>query len=827
MGFPVVSLAGIATCHKRRSPLYNGVMMLRRLAVFALLLLMPAALLLAMPGEPAPLRPADLLREASKASAPVAAVLRDLAVPADEVALADGRRLRVEPVSAYLVPGDAAAHALRVLGPPASEVEVSGTEIVAVRYFETHVLERVDALLKAADAKEGAWAAEKALRATLRFSHSRRRSPTASDNPWAGRQSDLSGRLLEVRRQLLLLLAAGDDLDEALRWADVWLPLYGAESSLGDVVRAVWKRRAEQLAAQGQFAAARAQFDRLDETFPQHPSLDALRRSLSDHAAGLLKTSRGEADGKAVALLEQALAAWPRLPGLRDELEKRKQTYQVLYVAVRDLPEYLSPALAWTDAERIFEGLAQAHHDSTHGSGYRPRLVERLPAGSGVRRMVELRRDVAWSDGQRLTAADVRHTLELLANPPHSDSAVGRLLDTPRLGSNPFQLELVYRQGLLDPWAPWTLKVLPQHARGKALSAADDVDFATQPTGTGPYQLQGKVGSAGRVYLVLRANPQFIRPGVASPGNIREIRFFAWPAGTADPGDPFPQVALDPLSAHRAALAKHGFTDPRTLPIPRVWFLGVNHRNAALANVNVRLALAHAIDRHGLLARHFAVELPAQALSTLNGPFPRGSWANNPAQRVPEELYRPEEARARARLAGKELANVTWTLKYPAGDPRLDAAFKELAEHVAKVLAGADVHVTIRPEPLPPRALQAAVRERQFDLVYHALDLPDRPAVLGALFDPDPRAVGKGGSNFLGYDQDATLERHLSAALHHRAFPMVRTEMQTVHAHLYATMPLIPLWQLPYTIALSSKLQTPDLDPLAVFADITHWKLAR
>jgi peptide/nickel transport system substrate-binding protein len=809
-------------------------MTLQRLAVFTPLLVVPlaAAWLAAAPGEPAPLRPDDLLREAKNAPPGIAAVLGELAVPADRITLADGRRLIVDPVIDYIRTGaDSSPRIVTVIGQRDKETTLAAGDIADVRFYEQYVLDRIAELLKGDDTAS-TWAAEKALRAALRFSRSRRQAPGPGHNPWASGQSDLANRVLDVRRRLLQRLTT-EDLPEALRWADVWLPLYSAESSMGDAVRAVWARRAEYLYSKGEYASARSVSDQLDATFPQHPPIDALRNGLRGHALTLLKESRDQPDAKAVALLEQALAIWPRLPGLRDELEQRKQSYQVLYVAVRDLPEYFSPARAWSDAERqavalIFEGLAEARHDARLGTHYRTRLAEQLPAGTGVRRPVTVRRDVYWSDGQRVTAADVRHTLEVLAKSGHSDAAVWRgLFDPPRLQSDPFRLEIVYRQGLLDPSAPLCIKLLPQHAHGKALSVADDIGFARQPIGTGPYQLQGKAGADGRVYTTLHANPEYLRHGMPGPGSLREIRFFTWPAGDAELGSPLPQLALDPTPAQTAALRKHGITDVRRLPIPRVWFLGVNHRRPVLANVNVRLALAHAIDRHGLLERHFVMDGPGAAPSTVNGLFARGSWANSKVQQVPEELYRPEEARAKARMAAKDLAKAEWTLKYPAGDPRMDAAFKELADSVAKMLSAAEVHVVIRPLPLPPRALQTAVRERDFDLVYHYIDLPDRPAALAALFDPDESAVGKGGGNFLGYDRDSTLQTLLGSALKHRDFPMVREAMQTVHAHLYRTMPLIPLWQLPYTIALHGSLHTPEIDPLAVFADVAQWKLAR
>jgi ABC-type transport system substrate-binding protein len=740
-------------------------------AFAAFLLMLLAALLPASPGEPMPLRPEDLQRAAKSVSPAVAAILRELASEAEK-------------------------------GP----------------FDEQRVLERVDALLKTDDPKEGGWAAEKALRAMLRISQSH-----------GAASGMLADRLLEVRRQLLKVLPTEKDAAPALRWADVWLPLYPPESPLANDVRALWIRQAELKLEAGDSGGARKWLDRVDATFSNSPQADLLRKNLRGRAEALVKEAKDQPDGKAVGLLQEALALWPRLPGLRDELEKRKQAYQVLYVAVRDLPEYLSPALAFSDAERqavelIFEGLVHADHDVKLGPRYRPTLAIGLPTGTGTHRPLVLRRDVYWADGERFTAADVRHTVKLLMQTGTAGGSAWRdLLEPPRLEDNPFGLDVGYRQGLLDPWAPLCFKMLPQQAHGKPLTRADDVEFAKQPLGSGPYQLQGREGAAGRVYVVLRANPSFVRHGQASPGSIREIRFFAWK--DSEPGQPAAHVVLDPHPGQLAALRKQGYNDIRNLPVPRTWFLGLNHRRAAFANANVRLALAQAVDRRGLLDRHFRSDLAGATALTVNGPFPRVSWANSPASRVPEELFRPEDARAAARKAGPLLAKVEWTLKYPDGDPRLHAAFKELAEQVGKILASAAVKVVIHPTPLSPRDLQKALRERDFDLIYCHLDLPDSPLSLRPLFDPHADAVAPGGSNFLGYDQDAELQKFLSSAVHHREFAAVQRAMQDVHARLRETMPLIPLWQLPYPVAVHGKLRVSDLDPLAVFGNVLQWKL--
>jgi ABC-type oligopeptide transport system substrate-binding subunit len=262
-----------------------------------------------------------------------------------------------------------------------------------------------------------------------------------------------------------------------------------------------------------------------------------------------------------------------------------------------------------------------------------------------------------------------------------------------------------------------------------------------------------------------------------------------------------------------------------------VGFLAFNHRRAPFADKNVRLALSLAVDRKGLVERHFGGDIPGAVATTLNGLFPRGSWANSPATRVPEELYRPDDARANARKALKDLGKVKWTLKYPDGDARLDAAFKDLAAQITKVLTVPGVEVAVLPMRLSPRELQTALRNRDFDLIYQTLDFPDSPQTLWPLFDPHPDSVAAGGSNFLGYDQDAPLQGWLRSALHHRHFPAVQNLMQTTHAHLYETMPLIPLWQLPYAVALHSKLRGRDfehgldIDPLAVFGNVLEWRL--
>ena len=142
------------------------------------------------------------------------------------------------------------------------------------------------------------------------------------------------------------------------------------------------------------------------------------------------------------------LASWPlavvlfvavgyglRLPGL-ESAQPEKKDDRVLVVAVRRLPEFVSPATAWTNAEKqvlplLFEGLAEPTGASL-GARYRPELAADLPPGGGLQMRLRLRPGAKWSDGTPVTTADVRHTYALAAGraPAWKD-----LFELPRLQS--------------------------------------------------------------------------------------------------------------------------------------------------------------------------------------------------------------------------------------------------------------------------------------------------------------------------------------------------------------------------------------------------------
>jgi peptide/nickel transport system substrate-binding protein len=762
-----------------------------------------------------------------------AAFSRDFKQPTDEVRLVDGKKIRVAPVPNFpgTPPNLSDPLECEPIERPGQILKIPAGEVQAILHFETTVLDKVDQALKNAAADPKARlsqleAAEKDLQQLGVWHESRRSHPPLAANPWAPLRGRVADRLLEVRRDRLALISqtavTAQEWSGALRLAEAWL---AQGPSLRDQARSLWVRYGEVKMKEGDLAKVRLTLDRLDQEFLHSPQAEPLRRTLEARAQALAQEAKDlPADG-AVRKLEEALALWPRAPGLRNDLEKLKKTYRVLHVAVRNLPENLSPATAWTDAERgaldlVFDRLVQVQLDDVLGQRYLPDLAKQLPHPEGTRLSVQLRRDAYWSDGERLTTADVRHTAQLSGR----TSMWRDLVSVPRFEGDPFSLTFSLKQGLLDPLAPLRFHVLPEKYRGQPLSRADDPDFAKEPVGSGPFVYLGHRKEGTREYALFQANPNYVRLGKKTVGSIREIRMTAWSDPERDLGKPLPHLVLDVPSRYLVGLRKAGYANVYSVPGRRVYFLAVNHRVPNLANENLRRALAHAIPRSQILKDHFGGPETATKFNfPLRGPFPADCWATAPLSRVPD--YQAELAKSFAKKAGQELGQIRLTLKFPADDPGAKEACAALAAAVTKTFSEAQATIIVALAPLAPQKMRTALHERDYDLAYHHRHFPDNNFWLWPLFDPHPDALRPGGSNFLGYDNDAKLQSLLRSAMSQRHFPTVQELEQSIHSHLHERMPLIPLWQLPENVAVHPSLVAPGIDPGRVFGNILDWKV--
>jgi ABC-type transport system substrate-binding protein len=695
--------------------------------------------------------------------------------------------------------------------------------------FERVVLDGVAKLLKADEPTNDAYRiADVILCATLRHHLSLRPNAPLADDPAKPMEMELLKSLTNRRADWLKHLQTTGDHAGAMRLAEQWLPTTARGHPLRAAILQLWVQQAEAALQKPDYPSARAWLDRIEAHFTIAKQADPVRKRLHDRAEMLFKDSAPMPDAQAIPALQEALALWPRLPEARDALERRKQTYRTLRVAVRSLPEQMSPATAWTEVEKqslalLFDRLYDAEYPATLGKRYHSQLAAALPADVNLTAAIPLRRDAYWASGERVTAADLRHTALLMNQPDGSArSALWRdFLEMPRLEANPLQIHIGYRQGLFDPLAPLTFWVLPQYYRGKQLDRGDDPEFARAPIGSGPFRYVGRKQDAGKPVAVFQANAYDLHRDL---GSLREIRLETWTDVRKDLSKPLPHLALDVPTDQVPAFKDLGFTEITVSAPPCVFFLAVNQRRPSLATASVRRAIAHAIDRQAILEKHFrSPAMKGKYHATANGLFPRGSWASCPAPRVPEELFQPEQARSIARKLTPGADGFLWTLKFADDAGRVRDACEAMAASITAMFKDAKIKASVMPVALAPHELQKALLDRDYDLLYTCEQNLDDPVRLNLLFDPAPDAVKAGGSNYLGDDGDTKLQQLLRVCLQHRQFTALQENMQAVHVHLYETMPAIPLWQLDLHVMAHSSLHVPPLESRAVFSKIHEW----
>ena len=516
----------------------------------------------------------------------------------------------------------------------------------------------------------------------------------------------------------------------------------------------------------------------------------------------------------------------------------------VLVVGVHDLPQFMSPQFARSEAERfaldlLFEGLLRPGVDGAGGRVYEPGLARDLPALVPLGRLFTLA-DAAWADPAQpnlrepVTAADVAATVEKLKKRKGQPGAeVADWIDTVTTDADK-RCRVILSRGHIDPLALMTFKVLPANRK-------DDLSFARTPVGSGPFVYGGTRLQGGREYALFPANLSYGRSDrpnlprlkavwmVTSRNPVADVKggliHFALTTHTGELAvlKPAPQPAVDgprPAGKLEVNIGTAGRVD--TLFGRRVYFLAVNHQDPKLggdAGRELRRFLAFAIQRDAILTACFRAGF-AKHHQPLTGPFPPDTW---PCHDHPARLDDADLARTiRKSVVGK----IDLELKYPDGDPAVTEACKLMAEQVAGLNAG----VTIKPKAVPVADYYRVVfQERDFQLAYWHYDYADDWFSPAGLFDPGSQEFL--GRNFMRYMPPAEMQQILARCLDRRDFGVVRTAMRQLHGTFAAEMPFIPLWHLDTHALLAAGLTTVPLaaqiDPLAPFTHIEQWSLGR
>lgn len=270
-------------------------------------------------------------------------------------------------------------------------------------------------------------------------------------------------------------------------------------------------------------------------------------------------------------------------------------------------PRYVNPILAQTSeadadiSQLVYSGLF-GYDDS---GKLTPRLVRtHTLSEDGKVYTVELVQGVKWHDGEEMTADDVLFTARAIQDPAYKSPLRSNWLSVEVAAVDRYTVTFTLKKAYFGFLENLTVGILPKHiwehiAPENFLLA----DYNLAPIGSGPYRFYDseKDSSGNMLSYELHAFPEYFL-GIPY---INKITFHFYPdeLSLVDAYNRKEVLGASGITPGNVAqLKEHKSTNVYEINIPRVFSVFLNiTKNAALANDEVRQALALATDRQAIV----------------------------------------------------------------------------------------------------------------------------------------------------------------------------------------------------------------------------------
>jgi peptide/nickel transport system substrate-binding protein len=295
--------------------------------------------------------------------------------------------------------------------------------------------------------------------------------------------------------------------------------------------------------------------------------------------------------GAAASAAVAGAGTWPAFVLAADE--------RSLVVAINSAPKFFNPnylfdGACYYIAPNIYSKLVDYMADGTIAGD----LAERWDVSEdALTYTFHLHKGVKWSDGKPLTSKDVVWSIKSIQTEKgYGNAALDGIVGVEAPDEHTVRLTLAARNSsfLAQMAQRYGYVILPAHIYEGTDPRANPANLA--PVSSGPYVVTGFVAGS---HIQLDANPDYFR----GPPKVRRIffKFYAeYSAAVAEmrAGGLDLMLSSPPLSAMRQLEQTKGVKVDIVNSQPEliVW-IGFNYRNPALADVRVRRAIAHAINR--------------------------------------------------------------------------------------------------------------------------------------------------------------------------------------------------------------------------------------
>ncbi len=391
--------------------------------------------------------------------------------------------------------------------------------------------------------------------------------------------------------------------------------------------------------------------------------------------------------------------------------------------------------------EQIMEPLFMVSAD---GTSLKPWLATKYTISTDqLTYTIDLRKGVKFSNGQPLTAADVKFSIDQnTASGAAGWGFINAAIDTvSAVDDSTVKIQLKH------PWGPliadlslFANGIIPNNYGGKTAA-----QFYTAPVGTGPFVWASWTKGQS---VKLTRNPDYWQTGkpylnsvtwtVVPDANTRKLQLQGG------------QISIDdtPDWSSLASLKSTPGVNATTFPSTQMDYVAFNQKRAPFDDPHVRAAISYAIDRDALVkAVLFGNGTPAYSMLSPGTPF----YDKNAGGAT----Y--DVAKAKSELAQSSKPNgFTTSMLIASGDPN-QASIAQIMQSELKAIG-----ITMNIKQLDPTANKQARLAGDFDMSWNlwSMDIPDPDEWTSWAVDP----TGGSNSAFTNYNNPAVIALNKQAA---------------------------------------------------------------
>jgi peptide/nickel transport system substrate-binding protein len=342
---------------------------------------------------------------------------------------------------------------------------------------------------------------------------------------------------------------------------------------------------------------------------------------------------------------------------------------EVLTIDVPSDAATLDPHLQWdTDSYGVYRNIFDNLLTRDAAGKIVPQIATAWRFVDDTHAEFDIRPDVKFQDGTPLSAGDVVFSVKRITNPAFKSAQLSQfdqIADAEALG--PAKVRLTMKKPYPVLFAQLVkLSIVPK----AYVERVGDQEFNLKPLGSGPYKLhewrKGVQVSLDANESYWRGKPPFKTVIFRAVADV-STRVADLKTGRAD------LVRLLPPD-EAIALKSNARVAVLTVPTERVGYLSINAQAGPTTDVRVRRAIAHAIDKQGLidaLLQGFGKPVNSIGTDPVFGYFPD----------IAGYEYDPTKARALIKDAGAEGAAIT-LLTSPAFDRRVVEALQQMINDI-------------------------------------------------------------------------------------------------------------------------------------------------